>query len=363
MRPPKFFRIKVQDGDPELAANVARRLALRIVNENTNIRLKEAEEALETAKKFKADLQEQLAAREKEIAQYQSGKLWQMPQQLGANMQLLNTTTLRIQSIDSEIAGLRNNINMARMNPAQVPVAPAGAPVLDPIAAAYAQLKRELADLQLRGYTDAHPDVRAKRSQVEAYAKANPQVLAPPPPPSTGDTASKGASPADIQIAGWEAQIKKLEQDKANLAGQLGEYQGRIDRTPSRQQEMDELTRGMVPLQQQFDQWVLRETEAERFLQLEKAKQGEQFQISVPAYKPTVPYSPVPFQVILAGLGIGLGLGIVISLLFEFLDNSVRTEEEFLSSFPELPLLAAIPDLDRAARTRRRKSSSRRRAA
>jgi hypothetical protein len=333
------------------------------VNENTNIRLREAEEALETAKKFKADLQEQLAAREKEIAQYQSGKLWQMPQQLGANMQLLNTTTLRIQSIDSEIAGLRNNINMARMNPAQVPVAPAGAPVLDPIAAAYAQLKRELADLQLRGYTDAHPDVRAKRSQVEAYAKANPQVLAPPPPPSTGDTASKGASPADIQIAGWEAQIKKLEQDKANLAGQLGEYQGRIDRTPSRQQEMDELTRGMVPLQQQFDQWVLRETEAERFLQLEKAKQGEQFQISVPAYKPTVPYSPVPFQVILAGLGIGLGLGIVISLLFEFLDNSVRTEEEFLSSFPELPLLAAIPDLDRAARTRRRKSSSRRRAA
>ncbi|HET9301127.1 MAG TPA: hypothetical protein VFO11_14345, partial [Candidatus Polarisedimenticolaceae bacterium] len=363
MRPPKFFRIKVQDGDPELAANVARRLAKRIVNENTNIRLKEAEDALETARKFKADLQEQLNAREKQIADYRSGKLWQMPEQLGPNMQLLNATTMRIQAIDSEIAGIRNQIGIARMNPAQVPVPPTGAPVLDPIAAGYAQLKRELADLQLRGYTDAHPDVRAKRSQIENYAKANPQVLAPPAPSTPGAPVPQGASPTDIQIASWEAQIKKLERDKANLEAQLGEYQARINSTPSRQQEMDDLSRGLTPLRLQFDNWVAKETDAERFLQLEKAKQGEQFQISVPAYKPTVPYSPVPWQVILTGLGIGLALGIGISLLFEFLDNSVRTEEEFLTAFPDLPLLASIPDLDRAARSRRRKSSGRRRAA
>jgi uncharacterized protein involved in exopolysaccharide biosynthesis len=286
-----------------------------------------------------------------------------MPQQLGANMQLLNTTTMRIQAIDSEIAGIRNQIGIARMNPAQAPLTPTGAPAVDPVRAGYEQLKRELADLQLRGYTEAHPDVRAKRSQVEAYAKANPQVLAPPPAPSTGDTAPTGASPMEIQIAGYEAQIKKLERDKANLEAQLGEYHGRINSTPSRQQEMDELTRGMVPLQQQFDQWVARETDAQRFLDLEKAKQGEQFEIQARAWPPSVPYSPVPWQVILTGLGVGLALGIVISLLFEFLDNSVRTEEEFLTAFPELPLLASIPDLDRAARTRRRKSSSRRRAA
>jgi hypothetical protein len=97
-------------------------------------------------------------------------------------------------------------------------------------------------------------------------------------------------------------------------------------------------------------------------LGLEKAKQGELFEIQEIAYPPLVPYSPVPYQVILAGLGIGLALGAGISFLLEFLDNSVRTEEEFATAFPELPLLAAIPDLDRAAR-RKRKSSGRRAAA
>lgn len=363
MRPPRFFVIKVKDAKPELAAEIANLLASRVVNENTSIRLKEAEDAVETAQKFKADLQVQLAEREKKIAAYTAGKQWELPGQLGPNMQLLNSATLRIQSIDSDISNLRNQINIVRMNPAQSPLASPTAPALDPVVARYQLLKNELADLQLRGYTDVHPDVRAKKAEVEAYAKTYPQVLAPPPSPTAGDTAPKGATPMEIQIAGYEAQIKKLEQDKANVEAQMGQYQARISLTPTRQQEMDELTRGMGPLQQQYDSWVAKETDAQRALLLERDKQGEQFEIQDIAYPPMIPYSPVPYQVLLGGLGIGLALGVGLSFLLEFLDNSVRSEEEFLTAFPDLPLLASIPDLDRAARSRRRKSSGRRRAA
>ena len=363
-RPPRFFMIKVKDADPKLAADIANNLASKVVNQNANIRLKEAEDAVATAKRFRDDLQIELDKRQDEIARYKSNKQWELPDQLGPNMQLLNGAQMRITSIDNDIRTLNDRINILKMTPEPLSVAPGtgGAPMADPAVARYDQLKRELADLQLR-YNDAHPDVVRKREELALWAKANPQVLAPPAPPSTGDAAPKGLSPNELQVVQAQNQIKQLEAAKQSAEAQLGTLQGRINQAPTRQQEMEALTRGLDPLQQQYNVWVQRVTDAERALELEKAKQGEQFEVQDVAYPPMIPYSPVPYQVILAGLGVGLALGVGISFLLEFLDNSVRSEEEFLTAFPELPLLASIPDLDRAARSRRRKSSGRRRAA
>ncbi len=362
-RPPRYFMIKVKDPDAKLAADIANNLASKVVNQNADIRLQEAETAVNTAKKFRDDLKVELDQKQDQIARYKSNKQWELPDQLGPNMQLLNGAQMRISSIENDIRTLNDRINIIKMTPEPLTVVPGtGAAVAaDPAVARYEQLKRELADL-LTHNTELHPDVKSKRVELDAWVKANPQVLATPAPPPTDGT-PKGLSPNELQIASLMSQIKQLEVAKQSAEAQLGTLTGRINLSPTRQQEMEALTRGLDPLQQQYNVWVQRVTEAERSLELEKAKQGEQFEIQEQAYPPMIPYSPVPYQVILAGLGIGLALGIGISFLLEFMDNSVRSEEEFLTAFPDLPLLASIPDLDRAARSRRRKSSGRRRAA
>jgi hypothetical protein len=69
--------------------------------------------------------------------------------------------------------------------------------------------------------------------------RPNPQVLAPPAPPSTGDAAPKGLSPNELQVVQAQNQIKQLEAAKQSAEAQLGRLTGRINQAPTRQQEME----------------------------------------------------------------------------------------------------------------------------
>jgi hypothetical protein len=53
----------------------------------------------------------------------------------------------------------------------------------------------------------------------------------------------------------------------------------------------------------------------------------------------------VPAIVLLGLLG-GLALGVGFASLLEFLDHTVRNEEEFAHRYPNLPILGSIPNLD-----------------
>lgn len=364
LRPPKWFKINVEDGDPVLAARVANSLAGAVAAENTNSRAGEASAALATAQRFLADVKARLQEQEARVARYRESNLLQLPEQSGANMALLNGLTTRISAIDSEIRRQQDLIFTLQMMPQAATHSPSGAPLArDPAVARYEQLQRELADLELR-YTSINPDVARKRSELQAWAAANPQVLAPPSAPASPDgDVPEGATATDVQILTAERAIKRLEADKVALQGQLGTYEDRITSAPSRQTEVENLTRDLETLRRDHDNWLNKELQARRALSIELDNQGEHFQIQDIARVPGAPFKPVPILVILTGLGIGLALGAAVSFVLEFLDNSVRTEEDFESAFPDLPLLAAIPDLDRTTRKRKRKSSGRRAAA
>lgn len=364
-RPPKWFRIHVEHENPELTAKVANALAATFIEQNKTLRESQAGAALEMAKTFVADTQKKLDAKQAELARYRNQNLLELPDQLGTNSSLLSGTQARIVSIESEIRSLNERILNLQ---AQAAIAPgtlvAGTPVsVDPALDRYRQLQRELYDLEQK-YNDAHPDVSRKRDELQNWAKANPQVLAPAAPAGASAPDSRpGTSLVDIQVASAQRQIQALQAEKGTLLGQAGAYQSRITSVPARQQELELLTRDLGGLQAQYNEWVGKRTEAEQSLALENEHQNAQFKIQDPAQKPRVPYKPIPLQVILTGLGVGLALGAAASFLLEFLDNSVRTEEEFATAFPDLPLLAAIPDLDRAARGRKRKGSGRQAAA
>ena len=78
---------------------------------------------------------------------------------------------------------------------------------------------------------------------------------------------------------------------------------------------------------------------------LEQRWKGDRFRILDPANLPEKPFSPKPWLVLGLGLVAGLFTGLATSVVFEFLDSTVKDPEE-LSALLNRPVIVTIPDLN-----------------
>jgi succinoglycan biosynthesis transport protein ExoP len=220
----------------------------------------------------------------------------------------------------------------------------AGAAGDDPNTRAYAQLQRELQDL-LSSYTEENPLVKRKRDQIAQFAANHPGVSASGSNSAPGgDTASGGfKSP---EVARLEGEIRSLDADRTSEQRNVSMLRHRIENMPLRQQELAALTRDYETLKRQYDANFAQKEQAKRAQDIEAAKKGEQFQIQDRARPPVTPSQPNVMQIVLLGLLLGLGLGVGLAALLEFLDHTVRSEDELAHRYPDLPVLGSIPNLD-----------------
>jgi capsular exopolysaccharide synthesis family protein len=70
---------------------------------------------------------------------------------------------------------------------------------------------------------------------------------------------------------------------------------------------------------------------------------GNAAAVIAPATRPNAPISPKPTRNVLLGLLLGLVLGIAAALLFEHLDDSIKTKDDIERSVPTLTVLGVIP--------------------
>ncbi|MCK7467258.1 MAG: hypothetical protein MZU91_03290 [Desulfosudis oleivorans] len=93
----------------------------------------------------------------------------------------------------------------------------------------------------------------------------------------------------------------------ARIKAQIEQYQGRVEGTPKREQELAGLTRDYNITQQNYQRLLDRFYEAKRAEDMEKRQQGEQFRVVDYAQPPEVPVSPNPMRIALVFLALGLG--------------------------------------------------------
>jgi polysaccharide biosynthesis transport protein len=366
------FAISFVHEDPRMAQAVASRLASFFIDENLKAR---EQQAVGTSEFLETQLQEtkaKLEIQEEKVKQYKMLYLGELPQQAHAN---LNTLTRLQDQARMNAEALRSAKDRKVLLAAQIglqersvqyPAAHEGGGgarqvrfPADPVTALRAELEawRENLDGLLVRYTERYPEVIRVRQEVERLEQKLAEIeKAAPKEPKGGKTDKASLSPAgpaaplsaemrrlQAQVAATEAEIASLGGGANDIQEQIAFVQSRVDRLPSREQELVALTRDYENLKRKYDELLGKKLEADIAQNLEKRQKGEQFQIIDPANIPIKPIRPdIP-----KALGVALflataaGFGGVIGM--EFLNPVLRGRRDFKHFFNKLPILGVTP--------------------
>lgn len=365
-RSASFFRISVMDENPKLAAKVANMLAEMFIEQNGRLRTEQAAYTSGQMKVWMDVKKRQLDALEERVAEYRNKYYGELPEQQGANLQLVTVAQGRLGQISDNLAQRQSRIEFLRSQLQTMDSinSAVGLPPIDadPNLRRLQLLESELSALRL-SYTDQNPDVRKKLAEIAEFKKLHPDLFKPGP---EGETESPQLGSVRAEIRRLEGEVVRYEDERTRLNQQIDQLTNRVRNTPLREQEMSSITRDRDSLRIEYQELQKKHEEASRAEDLESARQAEHFRVQDRAGVPSVPYSPNPPQMIGMGLAVGLALGLGLAFVLEFFDQTFRTEDAFKASFPDLPLLVSIPNLDAAIpppSTKRRGKRRRRKAA
>ena len=144
------------------------------------------------------------------------------------------------------------------------------------------------------------------------------------------------------ELVNLDNQIKFKTNEDNRLRNILGEYQRRIEATPTRESELADLMRDYSTLQTAYRSLLGKKQDSQISANLERRQIGEQFRILDPARLPTRPSTPNRPRFYAMGIFGGIALGLTLAALLEYFDRRMRSEED-IRAVLNVPVLATIP--------------------
>jgi len=339
-----IFRVGYRDSDPVRAAKVVNVLARLYIDQNVQFRTDQARGTSETMLRLVEEAEEQLRAKESEIAQFKRRHLYDTSEHRDANLQQLSASREELEDNRAALAQAHDRLQTLVIQQEQAErlaaAAPDGVVVDDPLQAELARLQRELSSVRSR-YHDDHPDVQKARKQLDDFIEANASLL---PDDAGAPSSSTSLSPLQLQIESTRREIARLEGESERVRGEIDEYRRRLENTPRVDQELSELTENYESLVETYRDRLDKYEEAKAALRIEEAQQGERFEIVESAAPPSIPIQPVPMFVL--GLGLVAGVGAFVGpLVARCLLFPKVLSEAGLQARSDLPLLVSITRL------------------
>lgn len=380
------FTVSFEGEEPRNVMMVTNKLASLFIEENLKVRELQAEGTSNFLIKELSGTEEQLAKKEEEIRKFRQRNMGQLPQQLDANLRILErlqqqlkNTSDGIRVLEDRIIILQNQIEplkkpepspLASMSLREtVPDTQEGSRERvpeDPIVTQWNLLKRELESAQSR-YTESHPDIislKRKIANLEPQAKevlkkqeamievqrrelqsrqvatSTERVPVRPPDPVIERLLAQYTEQYNAALL----ETKRLKDEERELKKQINIYQLRIEETPKREQELLLLSRDYDLMKANYQSLMDKKIQSQMAENLERKQQGEQFKILDPARMPEKPIKPERDRILLIGAFIGLVAGLSLAWFRETLDQSFHSEAD-LEAHLGLPILAIIPNL------------------
>lgn len=357
------FRITFIAKSPELAHAVTKKLTNLFIAQNLKTRTDQAETTTEFLSEQLENTRAELLTQEQHLRDYKMQYLGQLPEQQAGNLGILGSLQSQLNSVmasrsqaqqqrlylDSLLSEYQN-----RGNRASVLRSSTGEMVV-PVQLAERELLRLQTERQtlLSTYTARHPDVVKKEQEIEFQREVLKQLRAGRSDMARRDPDSGGAeldSESSMMIAQLTSQLRANKLELDNLAEKeqkihrdINVYQGRLNMTPVREQQLTSMQRDYDLLKTHYGDLLKKEQESQLAKDLEKRQEGQQFRLAEPPNLPTVPSSPNRLKISLVGLLLGLTFGCGLAFLRELSAPSIHTEEDARQF--ELPMVVGIPNL------------------
>ena len=376
------FRIQYSGGDPQLVSQVTNELASLFIEENLKAREQQAQGTSEFLTNQMEETKKTLEDQEAKLKDFRLKHIGEMPEQQSADLQILGQLQSQLQlegdalnraeqqknytesmMASSESGGVvdLDDGDTTKPNGAGRPMAPGAMPA-NPAAVK----EKQLAELQARGYTENHPDIRRLRQEIERINKNSKELAATASPTVTPDipaqVAQIPAPPASAkrppvappkyvnpvlqaQLNALDSEIAKHKEQVQSLSKQVAGYQAKLEQIPVREQEITGLVRDYEISKAHYGQLLNSELSAATATQLEVRQKGEKFSILDPAQPAQKPSKPNRALINAGGSLGGLALGLFLALATEFLGMSI-TSADHLTAVSGLPVLEVIPSIE-----------------
>ncbi|MES2753757.1 MAG: XrtA system polysaccharide chain length determinant [Pseudomonadota bacterium] len=341
-----LVEITAEASSPKLARAIAQKLIDIFVETNLAGNREENAQTLEFLDKQLADRQAQLSSAEAKRAQFQSQFLGSLPG-TGSIDDRIAAARSSIAQVDQDLAQANSMLAVANGQLAGTPASlPGAGPVAGPARARLNLIAGQIAEGRGRGYTDAHPDMVALRSQ---YAAA--QAAAAREPMSGGGGVSNPSYMAARSMQTERAgAVAALQTKKALIQGDLDRLQAKLTEQPDAAAEQGKIERDYQVLKDGYDKLLADRQDIQLRGQVQTQTSSVKFSVTDPptlSSAPATPNRPLLLTgVLLAGIAGGVGAAFALGQLRTTYPTAGRLERA-----SGLPVIGAIGEVLTAAQT------------
>lgn len=348
------FDLAFLDSTPERTRAIANRLAFVFVEENARTRTDRATNTSEVLAQQLRESSDRLVALEKQLLAKKQANMGNLPDQINANVSMLNGLRQAQQSIAMELRGEQERLTMIESQLAGMQqggtsnaMTATSVVTIHGIQGRINGLQHELMQARALGWTDKHPEIdrierelKAARAELTSAQKAG----------VTGESVLM-ADPAYRQkIAerdGSKARIKLLQAQAAQTNSQIARVTRSVELAPVVEQDLAGLQRDYNNENERYKDLSNKHQAAVMAEELARKQGGERFSVLYPATLPTTPESPNILRLLVMSIGLGFVLGAGLVVARDFMDRSVHDVRALQTEF-EIPVLGEIPRIQGA---------------
>ncbi len=338
------FSIHYRNPDPDIAVEVAGRLAAMFLDYNRETRTQQATETLQFLQAQSKDASDQIIELERRVAGFKAQYGDALPESQERNEYSLDRAERDLSSLEQQILLAKDRkatleLQLTQINPN----------LFDPAGdwrKEYETLRTELAIAQKK-YTSDHPEVRRLKRAVDALsarADLSPSTLAPDNPEY-----KQVASQLDTVTR----EIAALQSNANRARDEIRLYERGLKMAPEVEREYSQLLRDRQVAQDRFNGIETRLRDAALGQALESQQRGGRFTLIREPERPSSPDSPNRLGILLLGIVLGGGLAVGSAVLRESSDPAVRSLRD-LREITDIKTIAAIPVMLNAADRKRR---------
>lgn len=318
------YELTYSAADPEVAAKVANRLPAIFAEETRRIRQDQAGRATRLFDDEVGLLQKALADWERAIAQFKVDHIGELPEQLEMNMRALERISAQLQTKSEglRVAEARRG-DLARAHHA-------GDSEAGRLQASIDGTTRALVAARTQ-WTEDHPEVQRLGREGDGLRRQLKEA--------------ESRMWVDRQERARAAQVvAAIQQEIGQLQQQAETFQKRLDNTPRWAHALAVLQRDYEIARTKYQSVVSRKVEAEIAQALEAKSSAAMFNVISPAGAPVAPSRPDRMGGLIISLLIALGLSVLIGVVLEMRDESLRDMAQVRQQLP-VPVLAVLPPL------------------